>query len=340
MSKPQIVHLVDDTTPGGVMRVLDHILTAPGLGADADHSLRRVEKGTVMARRIEADVIVSHLSVNWRGLPHLIALRALHPDTPLVHVEHSYTEGFAALNVPHKGRFQTLLRVAFALFDRVVGVSRAQGDWLVNRGLVNPEALSVIRSCVALDGFRALPDPQVRRVIGAIGRLHRQKGFDTLIAAFRALTDADIALHIHGDGPERDRLRDLAGADRRIRFFGHGGDPAAIMAQVDIVAIPSRWEAYGLVALEAQAARRPLLVSNVDGLRDHVATGATPVQNCSVAAWTAALRAELAAPRSGTAQQPAPWAEDAFATGWRQLIADLTGANPVAQRLRKQPTAA
>ncbi|MCA0872932.1 glycosyltransferase [Seohaeicola saemankumensis] len=328
MTEQLIVHLVDDVTPGGVMRVLDHILTAPDLRRGARHILRRVDRVRVVSRRIEADMIVSHLSVNWRGLPHLIALRAMHPDVPLLHVEHSYTQAFTALNVPHKGRFHTLLRVAYALFDRVVAVSRAQGDWLAQRGLVDPDALRVIPSCVALERFRALPAPASRRVIGAIGRLHRQKGFDTLIEAFRALPDPDLELHLHGDGPDRDLLRDLAGGDRRIRFRGHGGDPAAIMAEVDVVAMPSRWEAYGLVALEARAACRPLIVAPVDGLRDHIAAGATPVRGGGVAAWSTALRTATAAPSTPDAR--APEAEAAFADAWQQLIGELVAPSRAA----------
>lgn len=333
MTKLKIVHLVDDTTPGGVMRVVDHILTASELGRDADHSLHRAERGSFLASTIEADLIVSHLSLSWRGLPYLTALRALHADIPLVHVEHSYTEGFAALNVPHKRRFHTLLRVAYALFDRVVAVSRTQGNWLIERGLIEPSGLQVITSCVDLSHFRALPAPRTRRVIGAIGRLHPQKGFDTLIHAFRALPGKDLELQVHGDGPDRDKLRDLSTGDPRIRFIGHGGDPAAIMARTDIVAMPSRWEAYGLVALEARAAHRPLIVSNIDGLRDHIAAGATAARGFSVSDWTSDLRDAITSTDRTTPVGTPEAEEQNFLDSWKRLVADLV--TPDERRPRK-----
>jgi D-inositol-3-phosphate glycosyltransferase len=334
MTLPRVVHLVDDTTAGGVMRVLDHILTAPEMAQFAQHSLLRVARGHVLQHRLSADIIVSHLAVSWRALPMLAALRACHPRTAIVHVEHSYTKGFVAANVTHKRRFSALLRIAYGLFNRVVAVSRAQGQWLIESGAVQASALCIIPSCVDLSAFRALaPVRGPIRVIGAIGRLDRQKGFDTLIAAFRQTRCPDVALHIYGEGPEKAALRNLAGNDARIRFSGFAPEPVAAMAKVDAVAMPSNWEAYGLVAIEALAAGRSLLVNDIDGLVDHVPHGARTVANNSVAAWNLALEqvttGKLAAP---SAQNLDPdHFEHAFAANWRHLSQDLAKGRPASQ---------
>lgn len=329
MSRPRVVHLVDDTTAGGVMRVLDHILTAPEMGEMAQHSLVRVARGRVSLKRIEADVIVSHLAVSWRALPMLAALRARHPRTPLVHVEHSYTEGFVAANVRRKRRFAILLRLAYRLFDRVVAVSHPQGEWLTRSGAVQAAVLRVIPSCVDLSAFRALDPAKGRpRVIGAIGRLDRQKGFDRLIRAFRDLPDPAVRLRVHGEGPDLARLRDLAGADARIEFKGFSTDPVAAIRSVDVVAMPSNWEAYGLVAIEAMSAGRRLLVNPVDGLMEHVPYGAQPVQGNSVDAWRAALKGLLN--DQNTKQHLSPNLSDgsfeaAFSSQWKSLLSNLPG---------------
>lgn len=322
----RIVHLVDDTTAGGVMRVLDHILHAPEMALTGQHSLIFVQRGRVSLRKIQADVIVSHLAVSWRALPMLVALRARHPQTPLVHVEHSYTKGFVSANVPHKRRFATLLRTAYGLFNRIVAVSRAQGQWLVQSGAVRASRLSIIPSCVDLTAFRAVnPIDGPIRVIGAIGRLDRQKGFDTLITAFRRTGGTDIALHIYGQGPEEAALLALAGGDTRIKFMGFTADPVAAMASVDAIAMPSNWEAYGLVAIEALAAGRQLLVNDIDGLADHVPHGALTVSGVSVDAWHLALTKLI---RGQWARNFAPnlgsdHFERAFAANWKKLARDL-----------------
>ncbi len=184
-----------------------------------------------------------------------------------------------------------LLRTAFSLIDQVVAVSAAQGAWLVDRGYCDVTSLRVIRSCVDLSTFSALPSPTGPiHVIGAVGRLDRQKGFDTSITAFRTLSDTSLRLHVHGEGAERAALASFAAGDDRIRFFGQSADPVAVMAELDAVAMPSRWEAYGLVALEARAAGRALLISDVDGLRDHKGVGVVPVANGSVLQLASGLR--------------------------------------------------
>ena len=323
MTRLRVLHLVDDTTAGGVIRVLDHILTAPALAEQADHSLRCVKRGSLLSARLDADVIVSHLAISWRALPMLVALRLMHPRTPLIHVEHSYTDHFTRHNVTRKGRFATLLRTAYALFNHVVAVSHAQGAWLVGTGAVKPAALSVIQSCVDLSAFRALAAPAGPvRVIGAIGRLDDQKGFDILVRAFRRTTNPDIALHIYGEGAQESSLRALAEDDPRIRFKGFAPDPVAAMAAVDAVAMPSRWEAYGLVAIEALAAQRPLLVNGIDGLTDHIPNGAREVAVQDLRSWQEALEnltdanAPTGRPNAATSELP----EHIFEAAWIALL--------------------
>lgn len=281
--RPIVLHLVDDATAGGVMRVVDFIQTSAGMAALGEHRVQQIKRGKVTARPFQADIIVSHLAISWRSLSALIAMRATNPQKKFVHIEHSYTESFVALNVQNRRRFATLLKVAFALFDHVVAVSHAQADWIKSRGFCAPEKLATIQSCVDLARFRNIPSPQgPARIFGAIGRLDEQKGFDTLIAAFRACTNPDFRLHIFGQGDQEAALRSLARGDDRITFKGFIEDPANAYAQVDAVIMPSRWEAYGLVAIEALSAGRQLICADVDGLKDHKVGGANLVRVGSI----------------------------------------------------------
>ena len=327
MMRPRVLHLVDDTTAGGVMRVLDHITTAPELAKDADHYLCSISRSRWLPEHIQADVIVSNLAISWRALPMLIALRLMHPKTKLIHVEHSYTEQFVERNVTHKKRFATLLRCAYALFDRVVAVSHGQANWLRQSGAVKPHALSVIQSCVDLSPFRNVSPPSAPlRIIGAIGRLDEQKGFDLLIRAFRQTPNPHIALHVYGEGAEEAKLRRLANGDHRIEFKGFAPDPVAAMAAIDIVALPSRWEAYGLVAIEALAAKRKLLVSSIDGLKDHLEKGAQAVPpGGDIERWQQAIEQVTTAYSSETTAQAqlTKRPEDTYAAAWSDMLRSL-----------------
>lgn len=323
MPLPKVAHLIDDTTAGGVMRVLDHFMTAPELSAFAQHKVICTNPKAFKLARIDADVIVSHLAISWRALPMLLALKLRHPNATLAHVEHSYTEAFVAQNVPNKRRFATLLRLAYRIFDRVIAVSEAQGDWLMTSGAVTPTSLAVIPSFVDLSDFEKITPVTGRvKIIGAIGRLERQKGFDTLISAFRMTQDPDISLHIYGDGSEEMALRALAAGDGRIRFMGFE-NPVTAMSKVDAIAMPSRWEAYGLVAIEALTAGRALLVNKIDGLTDHLQNGALGIECSSIESWQHEIE-KLTSTRNSMPEHPRPsnaiFAQR-FANGWRAEIA-------------------
>ncbi len=279
MEKQKILHLIDDSTAGGVMRMLEHLQSLPELSRTTQQTVRRVKRNAFSWGAFDADVIVCHIAPSWRSLPAFATLRAMHPSVRLVHIEHSYTRAFTAFNVSHIRRFFAMLRVTYSLFDQVVAVSHNQAEWLAERRLATSDRLCVIQPEVDLSDFATLSPPiGETRTIGAIGRLEPQKGFDVLIKGFRLCTNPKARLIVFGDGGQRRHLEQLAAGDPRIEFRGHVSDLVEAYRTVDLVAMPSRWEAYGLVAEEARAASRPVIISNVDGLADRI--GNHGVESC------------------------------------------------------------
>ncbi|SLN27607.1 glycosyltransferase family 4 protein [Pseudooctadecabacter jejudonensis] len=326
-----VLHLVDDTTAGGVTRVIDQMVAAAPLAACAHQRVLPVTRGRFGALPKDVDIIVSHTAISWRTLPALMALRATHPNVTLIHVEHSYTEGFVVHNVTRTRRFFGLLKIAFSLFDRVIAVSEAQADWMRRHELCSHKSLTTIPSWVDLSPFRDLTPPRGPiRTLGAIGRLDTQKGFDRLIAAFQSLPDPDLRLRIIGKGPQEKHLRQLAGTDPRIVFAGFADTPTDAYADVDAVVMPSRWEAFGLVATEALAAGRPVLCANVDGLRDHDPFGAQLIQGPSARDLVLGLRRMLDTPYSPRPAQNLRHREALSVRLWQDVflasVADRTGA--------------
>lgn len=322
-----IYHLVDDAGFGGVNRMLDHLTKTLGHETSV-HELVRIKRGQISSPRLDnASHIVSHLAVCWKNMPLMTALRARYAETPLIHVEHSYSERFVAARIDNRDRFETLLSAAYALFDRIVAVSPQQGEWL-GRKFVSHDRLVMIEPCVTLDAFLALPERTAgaKTVIGAIGRFDTQKGFDILIEGLLRSNRQDIELHFYGKGEEEKRLRKLSGNDRRIVFRGYAESPAEAMAACDVIAMPSRFEPYGLVALEAMAAGRPVIASDADGLAGHIENGAMSVGDNSPDGWARFLNAfdingvqqEVRALR-----KQAKAAEQIFTDRWLQLLDTL-----------------
>ena len=108
-----------------------------------------------------------------------------------------------------------------------------------------------------------------------VGRLEiAQKGLDLLVRAW-ALAAPRIGgdLVVAGGGPDEPRLRELvaqAGLADRVRYAGWVDEPAAIalMAQARLVAMPSRFETFGMVAVEALATGTPVVAFDIDALRE------------------------------------------------------------------------
>jgi glycosyltransferase involved in cell wall biosynthesis len=272
----------------------------------------------------QADVIVLHYASSWRRLAALLLLRLLNPRARLLLHEHHYT---AAVDrqVPHRKRFHSMLRLTYRLVDTVVAVSRAQGEWMRSRRLVPRSRLRVIPPCRDLGKFLKVPPPVPGKplVLGAYGRLHRQKGFDFLLQAMRLLPSNNFRLLVGGTGPEKAALEKLAENLPQVEFVGDVSNVPAFLEYCDVIVVPSRYEPYGLVCLEAKAAGRPVVVADVDGLPEQVNDCGLIVPPGDVEALTGALRSLCEQPlhlwgRNGRALTLALW--DNYQTTWEELL--------------------
>lgn len=115
------------------------------------------------------------------------------------------------------------------------------------------------------------------RVIFYVGRAVWEKGLHVLLdAAPRILAEArKVRFVIAGQGPMLDELRiqrDRLGLDRAVQFAGYisDADKRLLFQAANVAAFPSLYEPFGIVALEAMAARVPVVVSSVGGLTEVV----------------------------------------------------------------------
>ena len=111
------------------------------------------------------------------------------------------------------------------------------------------------------------------RLIGAIGRLWPQKRVKDLIWAMELVTMLHPTAHllVIGDGPERRRLERFAHqlqCGDRIRFLGHRDDVPRIMPHLDMLWIGSEYEGLPNAVMEAMAAGRPVVATDIPGNRE------------------------------------------------------------------------
>ncbi|MCI4643610.1 MAG: glycosyltransferase family 4 protein [Hyphomonadaceae bacterium] len=322
----RIVHILDDLAMGGVTRALGNFAD-PRLAGFGEHVTLDLNAGLPRAHS-RADIAVLHFTMNWRKLAQLVKLRALGGFSRVILIEHTYTEGFEAACVPRSGRFHRMLSLAYGLCDQVVCVSQAQRDWMLETGLASPQKLYAIPQSRACGDLLDLPLPERREGplrIGAFGRFHQQKGFDLLLEAMTEIPIDIAELTIAGQGPEAARLKAMALNLPHVQIAKPFTSPMEFLSGVDLVAIPSRWEAFGLVGTEARASGRPLIAADIDGLRDQVGRHSFTHRAGDVADLRRAIleanQAHDLAGRSRLARAHVRGEYDAMIDGWAQLLA-------------------
>ena len=127
------------------------------------------------------------------------------------------------------------------------------------------------RSCAHTRLRQELQIPNGAPVIGIIGRMTQDKGHGELIRALPSILEkrpAAVALVV-GDGPTRPRTQQMvteAGLGGSVRFTGHRPDIPDVLAAIDLLVLPSVREGLPYSVMEAMAAGRPVVASEVGGV--------------------------------------------------------------------------
>lgn len=155
---------------------------------------------------------------------------------------------------------------------------------MIERAHVAPEKIITIYNGIecAPQDVSAPPRARNETRLALIGRLHHQKGQGVLLEALAIVINSGRRVHLYlaGDGPDEDLLRQQAfelGIAGSVTFSGVVEDMVAFMADIDIVVLPSLWEGMPNVLLEAMAAGKPLVATNLPGIEEMVQNGTSAV---------------------------------------------------------------
>lgn len=166
--------------------------------------------------------------------------------------------------------------------EGVAEYMRARGGWPADRLLVIPNGVDVGR-------FEGV-EPLDRTTLGVtpgqvlalfVGRIEAQKDLDTLLKASQTVLEAcpHWRLLIAGEGPDRVRLEressTVPGLAESIRWLGFRADIPRLLATADLLVLPSRWEGMPNAVIEAMAAGKAVVATDVEGTRDLVLPGTT-----------------------------------------------------------------
>ena len=177
-------------------------------------------------------------------------------------------------------RIDCLIAVSDAIVRKIVAESR--DSTRISR-IYNGVDLERFDTVIGREAARKeIGVPRSAHLAVSIGRLEPEKGHPTLIEAWPLVhhTFPDAQLLIVGEGSERDRLEGLAAAHLRseiccesVAFLGRRDDIPTILAAADVVVMPSYREAQGIAIIEALAAERAVVASNVGGIPEMITDG-------------------------------------------------------------------
>jgi glycosyltransferase involved in cell wall biosynthesis len=198
----------------------------------------------------------------------------------LFHRHHGSAEGFQYLFSRVSSHFADVVMAC----SQAAALEAVRQDHADQRRVVVAEngvpPLREVSTAEIVETREHLSIPVDAYCIVLVARIRPEKGHSDIIAAMPLIqseTDREVRLVIVGDGPSRDVLQREADsrAPGAVHFVGEQDDVAPWFALADVAVAPSHNEPFGLAAVEALAAGRPLVATSVGGLVEIIAgTGA------------------------------------------------------------------
>lgn len=252
------------------------------LNLKGSYDLSAVLRLVSLLRQQEIDIL--HIHSPYAGILGRVAAR-LSGVSAIVCTEHMQIEKQNYIT-----RFGNLL--TYPLNDATIAVSDAVLHSVLDRQIIKHGTYVTIHNGVDLNAIatagtcrtpirESLGIPAQHQVVGNVANLFPGKGHRYLIEAARLVLNQypDVTFVIVGNDKiteDAGRLRELAGHLRiqdRVIFTGFRRDVFQLMAAFDIFVLPSLWEGFGIVLLEAMALGKPVVGTEVGGIPEIIDNG-------------------------------------------------------------------
>ena len=253
--------------------------------------------GVDMSRKINFSVIAqlsSLIAKNKIDIVHSMGARAdffarlaciRKPSTALVCTIAMLVDNFD-VGHPRRTVYKIADRYSARHVTRYITVSRALKDRLVRERGIPPDKISIIYNGVELDQYnpnlysseearRTLGIPNNYPIVGTVGRLVYQKGLSYFLEAAKKVYSErkQVQFVIVGHGREEANLKYLAefqGISHVCTFAGLRFDIAQLLSAFDVFVLASILEGLPRIVIEAMAMKRPIVASDIDGVREQL----------------------------------------------------------------------
>lgn len=290
----RILHVITTLYTGGAERLIVDLLPRFKAARNEVELLVFNSKDTPFAEKLRRSGITIHF-LNCKKVYsplNIFRLKKFLGNYDIIHTHNTACQFYVALaarlfgckaklfttehNTTNRRRHIPLMkyvdRLMYRCYDHIISVSEATTVNLRNH-IGNSFNITTINNGINLDRFARtcrLKTDCIRLVMVAAFR--PQKDQDTVVRAMRLLP-LNVRLILVGEGNRRPIVTKLAQdlhVDDRVTFTGVSTNISEILTSCDIVVLSSHWEGFGLAAVEGLASGRPIVASNVDGLKDIV----------------------------------------------------------------------
>lgn len=227
-----------------------------------------------LINQIKPDIIHSHLfqARFYTAIAHLISKRG-------ILITHKHNN----VNPKKHNVFIILEMISIFLSKKVIAISNSVKRSLNRYELVPSKKIFILHNGIDYEKFFKIAESNniLREnpiVIGTVCRLEPQKGIQYLLLAMRIILTKfpSVRLEIVGDGSLFQELQSLTkdlGISNSVKFFGKFVDVIPFYKKMNLFVLPSLYEGFGIVLLEAMAAGVPVIATNVDGIKEVVIDG-------------------------------------------------------------------
>ena len=227
-----------------------------------------VRRLRALARRLQPDVV--HCHSTKAGLVGRLALRGMSPK--VIYTPHCWA---FQMDSPLRGLYRLVEKALIPSTDLLLAVCKDEARL---GGELGYPAEQIRVACNGIDAAECGRHVPKTREIVFIGRAARQKGLDILLEAYRLILKQRPGTRLSVMSDVTGRLRaELLEAGAEIVSFGTQAESASFLASGTVLAMPSRWEAFPYLVLEAMAAGVPVVASDVGGVDEAVSDGESAV---------------------------------------------------------------
>lgn len=222
------------------------------------------------------DIVHCHTSVG--GVLGRLIAKINHTKT--IWSMHGWAFNYPINKGPKKWFYRNIEKVFDRITDHFVGISRNMIDIALNARITTPKKITLIYhgiemsdTCLKNNKRKELGIGEDTVIIGAAGRFEPQKAFDILLKASASIIEQykDVKFIILGDGPLRNYLESLSkqyDLNQHILFLGWKTNVIEYLKIIDIFCQTSIWEALPIILLEVMSLGKPIVATDVGGVRE------------------------------------------------------------------------